>query len=144
MAVMLMTQLFSQVQRMSYKPPATLLLVGLQVALHYLDTSHLFSSLREVCLNPVAIIRGNRTLTRLLLSGFLHGDDMHLYYNMASLLWKGANLEQRMGTQRFVVMVAFLLVSSHILVVASAFFAADILGYPGLLQQCAVRDASYS
>jgi membrane associated rhomboid family serine protease len=25
---------------------------------------------------------------RLFTSGFLHGDDSHLYYNMVSLLWK--------------------------------------------------------
>ena len=186
-AAMLMMQLFQQVQRLEYRPPATLVLMGVQVALHYLDTSPWFSSLSEVpcgsvslprrrschsfsvtfvhiaaaagdvvarlllstegellqllqvCLNPAAIVQGRRTLARLLLSGFLHGDDIHLYYNMVSLLWKGAQLERRMGTQRFIVMVAFLLVSSHILVVASAFFAADMFGYPSLIHQCAVR-----
>ena len=37
-----------QVQRLEYKPPATLALIATQVALHYMDTSALFSSLSEV------------------------------------------------------------------------------------------------
>jgi rhomboid domain-containing protein 1 len=95
-------------------------------------------NLRQVCLNPIAIVQGHRTLARLFLSAFLHGDDLHLYYNMVSLVWKGAQLEGSMGSARFAAMVCFLLAASHILVVASAFAAADVLGYPGLLNQCAV------
>lgn len=34
---------------------------------------------------------------RLLLSPFHHADDWHLYFNMASLLWKGMKLERRLG-----------------------------------------------
>ena len=36
----------------------------------------------QVCLNPAAIVRGHRVLSRLLLSAVLHVDDVHLYYNM--------------------------------------------------------------
>ena len=57
----------------------------------------------QVCLSPAMIVRGHRPLTRLLFSGLLHGDDMHLYYNMVSLLWKGAQLERSMGTKKLVV-----------------------------------------
>ncbi|KAJ4944068.1 hypothetical protein JOQ06_012615, partial [Pogonophryne albipinna] len=34
---------------------------------------------------------------RLLLSPLHHVDDWHLYFNMASFLWKGTNLERRLG-----------------------------------------------
>lgn len=38
---------------------------------------------------------------RLLFSPFHHVDDFHLYFNMASFLWKGVNLERRLGTAWF-------------------------------------------
>ena len=31
----------------------------------------------------------------------LHVDDLHLYYNLASLLWKGTTLEESMGAERY-------------------------------------------
>ena len=34
---------------------------------------------------------------RLFLSPFHHVDDWHLYFNLTSFLWKGINLERRMG-----------------------------------------------
>jgi rhomboid domain-containing protein 1 len=92
----------------------------------------------QVCLKPAAIVAGNRIFHRLFLSGFLHADDMHLYYNMVSLLWKGVKLEGTMGSLRFGIMMAFLLFASHILVVASSFFVADTIGFPTLIHQCAV------
>ncbi len=48
MAAMLALQLLQQVQRLPYKPPVTLALIVLQVAVHYMDTSPLFRSLKEV------------------------------------------------------------------------------------------------
>lgn len=111
---------------------------AVQTLLHYVDMPDLYSSLSDVCLLPAAIVAGHRSLSRLLLSGFLHGDDTHLYYNMVSLLWKGYHLEQQNGSVKFALMVAYLLVAAHILVVALSFGAADALGYPGLIRQCAV------
>jgi hypothetical protein len=66
------------------------------------------------------------------------------YYNMVSLIWKGAQLEGAMGSVRFAVMVAFLLVASSITVVATSFFAADLLGYPDLLRECSVGFSAVS
>lgn len=40
-----------------------------------------------MCLLPSRII-GHREWIRMLASVVMHGDDMHLYYNMISLLWK--------------------------------------------------------
>ena len=63
-----------------------------QVALHYFPTPELYTSLRQVCLLPSAILAGNRPLERLLLSGFLHGDDNHLYYNMVGM-WRSVHFQ---------------------------------------------------
>lgn len=54
------------------------------------------------------------------MSPFVHGDDMHLYYNMASFLLKGVALELTMGTQTYAGLLAFTLVASQLLMVAAA------------------------
>lgn len=42
-----------------------------------------------------------------------HNDDWHLYYNMVSFLWKGRELESRMGSIRyFTVLISFIVLTS--------------------------------
>ncbi|XP_065191084.1 rhomboid-related protein 4-like [Sycon ciliatum] len=43
---------------------------------------------------------------RLFLAPFFHGDEWHLYYNMASFLWKGKTLEPALGTPAFLLLNA--------------------------------------
>ena len=45
-------------------------------------------------------------------SVFTHADDMHLYWNMGSLLVKGVLLEDRLGSEALAVFVAFSIVAS--------------------------------
>lgn len=54
------------------------------------------------------------------MSPFVHGDDMHLYYNMASFLLKGVALELTMGTQTYAGLLAFTLLASQLMMVAAA------------------------
>lgn len=61
-----------------------------------------------------------RDWKRLWLSAFYHVDDTHLVYNMISLMWKGAQLENALGSQKFAATVAVLLGLSHGLVVSSS------------------------
>ncbi len=51
-------------------------------------------------------IADNKHWSRLLLSPFFHLDDWHIYYNMASFLWKGISLERHYGSGYFLYMVA--------------------------------------
>ena len=55
----------------------------------------------------------------------MHADDggWHLYYNMASLLWKGVSLEFEMGSDQFGLMLGALLVISHALFVPVTYLA---------------------
>ena len=55
----------------------------------------------DVCLSAQAVLRW-REHKRLLLSCFEHGDDIHLYYNMLSLLAKGRQLERHFGSPYFI------------------------------------------
>lgn len=76
---------------------------------------------------------------RLFLSAFYHMDDAHLVYNMVSLLWKGVQLENSMGSARFAGMVTVLLGMSHGLVVLSAKLLASYGDAPGpMYAECAV------
>ncbi|XP_042595826.1 rhomboid-related protein 4 isoform X1 [Cyprinus carpio] len=73
-------------------PPVTLATLGLNVYLFLFPAKPLLQtclSVREAYLY--------RDWSRLLLSPFHHADDMHLYFNMASLLWKGIKLERKLG-----------------------------------------------
>lgn len=45
---------------------------------------------------------------RLFLSPLHHVDDWHLYYNMASFLWKGTRLERRLGGAWFLYLLSVL------------------------------------
>lgn len=61
---------------------------------------------------------------RLFLAPFFHGDEWHLYYNMASFLWKGKSLEPAMGTPKFLVLNAALVgLTSSLLVAMTALWA---------------------
>ena len=42
----------------------------------------------------------------MILSALSHGDDMHLYFNMVSLLYKGSKLERRFGSPYFAYLIA--------------------------------------
>lgn len=70
---------------------------------------------------------------RLLLAPFHHADDWHLYFNMVSLLWKGMNLERRLGTAWFI----------YVLSVFSVLTGAVYLLLEALLTELA-DDQSYS
>ena len=88
------------------------------------------------CLNPAAILRKGQ-YRRLLESSFLHGDDYHLYYNMASLLWKGASIEPIIGPVAFAMMLVYLLVVGQLLYIAAGVLLLAA-GYDGVFASCAV------
>ena len=60
---------------------------------------------------PVEIFYRHRLLT----SSFYHLDDMHLYYNMASFLWKGHTLEQKYGARKFAIILTVFSALSQVL-----------------------------
>mmetsp|Transcript_9287 Transcript_9287/g.15075 ORF Transcript_9287/g.15075 Transcript_9287/m.15075 type:complete len:256 (+) Transcript_9287:3-770(+) len=134
--MLLLMKLFAQVQQMPYKPPATLFIMGVNIAVHLNDTLIPFS-ISSVCLHPAQILFG-WDLKRLVLSAFVHADDYHLYYNMSSLLWKGAQLEQTNGTEEFLKMSAFLLLGSHVIYVLVAWILSMLGVFSATMQTCAV------
>lgn len=88
---------------------------------------------------PLSLDRtGEVEIRRLLMSPFVHGDDMHLYYNMASFLLKGVSLELTMGTQAFAGLLSFSLLASQTLMMLSAWVLLVVFDVPSPMHACTV------
>ena len=118
--LLLLARLWEQYQRLPVKPgPITTALVLVMVVMHLVP--ELAPPVRSVCISSsmwhllvpdagwATWLLGRRSLQerateaakRLVFSSLLHVDDLHLYYNLASLLWKGTTLEESMGAERY-------------------------------------------
>ena len=82
-------------------PPVTLGLVGLMTAA-FLDPPGLpFSPNPAIHCVSAERVLGSLEVWPLVLHAFVHLSDMHLYYNLSSLLWKGRQLERQLGTAEY-------------------------------------------
>ncbi|XP_047317059.1 rhomboid-like protein 14, mitochondrial [Impatiens glandulifera] len=100
----------NQYWRLERKPPITATLVAANTLI-YLRPKFLnpfLPKLDQVCFNPHLILK-NKDLKRFFLSALYHLDEPHLVYNMMSLLWKGIQLENSMGSLEYASMVSVLL-----------------------------------
>lgn len=75
---------------------------------------------------------------RLLTSPFVHASDYHLYYNMASFMWKAATLERHFGSGYFAYMVAVFTVATGLLYLAIHYVLTEFLDQWSQIQSCAV------
>ncbi|KAG7393980.1 Rhomboid- protein 4 [Phytophthora pseudosyringae] len=134
--IALMLMLVRQIQQLERKPPVTLGLMALMYGLHFQkqQTPELFA---PYSLCPDRVL-STWDLKRIVVSGLVHVDDWHLYHNMISFLWKGYNLEYKLGSVRFLLTVSYLLVLCHVLVVVVALVLATGFQLPGPLHQCSV------
>ncbi|CAD7697311.1 unnamed protein product [Ostreobium quekettii] len=110
--VFLLLTLLREVMR-GDRPVVTVGLVALCVALH-LQGPHPTLSIPANCLSADAVLRRGQ-LHRLLASALLHVDDLHLYYNMVSLLWKGRMLEPVFGPGHFLALCCALMLATSII-----------------------------
>ncbi|KAL3146812.1 hypothetical protein ABBQ38_014789 [Trebouxia sp. C0009 RCD-2024] len=119
--VSLLLMLGNQIRRMDQKPPVTIALVAVQVLLFAAptDLANLIPPISNACLHPYKVFE-HLELSRILWSAFLHADESHIFYNMSSLLWKGAQLEPLLGSTKFALVLLELLVSSHLIMVMLA------------------------
>ncbi|KAI5753508.1 hypothetical protein M8J77_000806 [Diaphorina citri] len=117
-------------------PPATLGLVFLQ-SMVYLNIFRKPWSTLDVCISADAVIQ-QRDYKRLILSAFEHGDDMHLYYNMVSLILKGRQLEKIYGWGKFLSLVIFLTVFTSLYYILLAYIVFYITNDTSELSHCAI------
>lgn len=73
-------------------PPVTLAVLGLNVYLYLFPAAPLM----QACVSVQQAYWFN-DWRRLLLSPLHHADDLHLYFNMVSFVWKGIRLERQLG-----------------------------------------------
>lgn len=122
------------------KPQVTTAIIAANVAAYYKPgiLRSLLPPLRNVCLNPRDFVQ-TLDWKRLILSAFYHSGEVHLIYNMISLLWKGYQLEMRLGSVKFAKLVALLLVLSHSTLVAVSFLLATYTSWVSPYKyECAV------
>ncbi|XP_049744315.1 rhomboid-related protein 4 isoform X1 [Elephas maximus indicus] len=114
-------------------PPVTLATLALNTWLFLNPVKPLFDS----CISVEKCYQ-QKDWQRLLLSPFHHADDWHLYFNMASMLWKGINLERRLGSRWFAYIIAtFSLLTGVVYLLLESSLAA-FLDEPDFRRTCAV------
>ena len=135
MVIMLCMKVWQAYQDSPGKPPVTFGLAAYNIAAHVYPALAMPFSLGQVCFSTGAFWAAwcardlAEVAVRTFGSVFTHADDMHLYWNMGSLLVKGVLLEQRLGSEALAVFVAFSIVASSGIQLVVAPFLARAFGY---------------
>ncbi|XP_055977772.1 rhomboid-related protein 4 [Sorex fumeus] len=114
-------------------PPVTLATLALNIWLFLSPLKPLYSS----CLSVEQCYQ-HKDWQRLLLSPLHHADDWHLYFNMASMLWKGISLEKRLGSRWFAYVLATFSVLTGLVYLVLEFALAELMDEPDFRRNCAV------
>lgn len=91
----------------------------------------------EVCLSAESILR-HKSYSRLLLSAIEHTDDIHLYHNMVSFLFKGRTLERLFGSVKFFILLVVLTLAEGLTYVGLAYAASQYFESYSYMRECAV------
>lgn len=117
-------------------PPATLILIIVQVLL-YIGLIKVPWNAEEVCISTIKIFK-YRDWNSFIVSNFEHGSDMHLYYNMVSLILKGSYLEPMYGTMNFIILVSVLSLGCSAMYIFLGYALMQLTGDYGYYIQCAI------
>lgn len=97
-------------------PPVTLLTVAINAAI-YMKLLPGLPGVYSACTSNNNVIY-RKEWKRIFLSSFYHLDDMHLYYNMISFIWKGITLERDIGRRKYVFLLAVFSVATQCVMLA--------------------------
>lgn len=117
-------------------PPVTLLAVIGQTLL-YLGIINPPWDRYDMCLSGEAILR-DKDYRRLFLSAVEHADDIHLYYNMASLILKGRSLERRYGSLKFLILLVVFTAATSLTYIGLVWGATEAFHTYSYMKQCAI------
>ncbi|XP_012268772.1 rhomboid-related protein 4-like [Athalia rosae] len=117
-------------------PPVTLTAVIGQ-ALLYTGVVQTPWKAEDVCISSVKVLKYHDWRS-FLLSNFEHGSDMHLYYNMVSLILKGSSLESKYGTSNFLLLLSVLCITCSGMYVALGYGLMHLTGDYGYYTACAI------
>lgn len=91
---------------------------------------------REVCVSTDAALFDGEW-KRLVLASFFHLDEWHIYYNMASFVWKGLSLEKDMGSGYFCSLLAVFVLLTNLVYCGLQYAATLVFHDYSHLYQCA-------
>lgn len=120
-------------------PPVTLMSTVLQVAI-FLEVGDLyrwFPSPSHVCISAFNVW-DRKEWNRIILGSLYHAHDIHLYYNMASFLWKGRQLERRFGSVYFGFLLVIFTVLTSLVYVAISIVLSEVMDDRSYRMTCAV------
>ena len=114
--------------------PVTLAFICINVAVH-LGLLNDLPSPGKACISAQHVWF-NGEWKRLPFAAFYHLDNLHLYYNMASFVWKGISLEGQMGSSRFLYILAVFTVLTNAVLVGFDLALANITGNFSYIRTC--------
>ena len=91
---------------------------------------------QEVCVSTDAVWFDS-DWKRLVLAAFFHLDEWHIYYNMASFVWKGISLEKDLGSGYFFSLLAIFVVLTNVVYCALQYVAVLFFHDYSYLYSCA-------
>ena len=97
-------------------PPVTLLTVAINAVI-YMRLVPGLPGVNSACTSNINVLN-HKEWKRIFLSSFYHLDDMHLYYNMISFIWKGIKLERDLGKRKFFILIAVFSVGTQVAMLA--------------------------
>ena len=130
-------QLLQRIQSMEHKPRMTLALMAVNVAVWVLP-GLLGGGSPALC--PSRQVAGFDPPAWAVAWNVVHADDggWHLYYNMASLLAKGALLESSLGGEQLAALVVLLALGTSFLYMVLAYTLTVVLGVASTYHGCVV------
>ncbi|CAL1527315.1 unnamed protein product [Lymnaea stagnalis] len=134
-----LTLLATQMMHFGVKkiPPVTLALIAGQTAVYLELFDNIFPSPMSVCMSSYLVYH-HRDWMRMIKGTFYHGDDMHLYFNMASLMYKGSLIETAYGSSYFAYMIAVFTGLTSATYVGLGLLLGHYLQDPSYITSCAV------
>jgi len=117
--------------------PIMLSVLALNVGVHLRPDVLQWPSVRNACISASKVWLGKKWRP-LFYSAFTHGSDTHLYFNMASFIWKAATLEEHFGSAYFLYMTVVFTALIGVIYVGTGVLMAELLNEWTHMQSCAV------
>ena len=94
-------------------------------------------SLQQACIS-LRTVWFQREWKRIFTSPFIHSHDYHLYYNMASFMWKAVSLERQFGSSYFLYMVSVFSVWTSLVYLVIQYILNEVMDGMFRSNSCAV------
>ena len=133
---MQLINLFNYFSQQNEYLPVTIGVLAVNL-LAYFQPGHGWPSIQQACIS-VQKVWFQRQWKRIFYAPFFHSSDFHLYYNMASFIWKGISLEKHFGSGYFLYMVAVFSIVTNLVYLGINFAIAELLDQWSAMQSCAV------